>query len=329
MLKKPLLLAAALSLAGIGPSAAWEPTKPVEFLVPFAAGGASDQMVRVIQGIIQKHKLSPQPIVVVNKPAAAGGEAMLDLQGSTGDANKLMPGWSGIYLIPLTTKLKVSWRDFTPVALLAQDAFLLWVNEKSPYKTPADFIAAAKNAKPALKIGGAGSKREDQMLAIAMEQSAGVKLNYVPYSGGGAASTQLAGGHIEANVNNPAEDIANWRGGLTRPLCVFSSTRLPYNTKVTANLSWADIPTCPEMGLDVTYQMMRGIFLPKDVTPEQVAFYTDMLRKVSESQEWKDYMTQNALVPDFRSGAEFLEFLQADDQKHKELVTKAGFLTAN
>ncbi|OYY71995.1 MAG: tricarboxylate transporter [Rhizobiales bacterium 35-66-30] len=254
---------------------------------------------------------------------------MLELQGSSGDAYKLMAGWSGIYLIPLTTKLQVSWRDFTPVALMAQDAFLLWVGEKSPYKTPADFIAAAKDAKPALKVGGAGSKREDHLLAIAMEQAAGIKLNYIPYAGGGAASTQLAGGHIEANFNNPSEDVANWRGGLTRPLCVFSSTRLPYEAKVTATMSWADIPTCPQLGLNVTYQMLRGIFLPKDVTPEQVAFYVDMFKKVSESQEWKDYVTQNALVPDFRTGAAFLEFLKADDQKHQDLVAKAGFRIAN
>ncbi|MFG1425695.1 tripartite tricarboxylate transporter substrate binding protein [Roseixanthobacter glucoisosaccharinicivorans] len=328
-MKTQLLLAAALSLASASAASAWEPTKPIEFLVPFAAGGASDQMVRVMQGIIQKQGLTSQPVVVVNKPAAAGGEAMLELQASSGDAYKLMAGWSGIYLIPLTTKLQVSWRDFTPVALMAQDAFLLWVGEKSPYKTPADFIAAAKDAKPALKVGGAGSKREDHLLAIAMEQAAGIKLNYIPYAGGGAASTQLAGGHIEANFNNPSEDVANWRGGLTRPLCVFSTKRMPYQAKVTATMSWADIPTCPEMGLDVTYQMLRGIFLPKDVTPEQLAFYVNLFKKVSESQEWKDYVTQNALVPDFRTGAEFLEFLKADDQKHQDLVTKAGFRIAN
>lgn len=328
-MKHCLLATSVLVCLGATAASAWEPNKPVEIVVPFSAGGASDQMARTIQGIIQKNNLTTQPVIVVNKPAAAGGEAMLDIQASGGDAHKLITTSSGIFLTPMTTKLAVAWTDFTPVVMMAQDAFALWVNNASPYKEPADFIAAAKEAKPALKVGGTGSKREDQLLVIGMEQAAGVRFNYIPYPGGGAASTQLAGDHISADTNNPSEEIANWRGGSTRPLCVFSPKRLPYDTKVVGDMSWGDIPTCKDKGLDVSYEMLRGIFMPGKVTPEQQAYYVDLFKKVAATDEWKDYLSRNALVPDFREGTAFVEFLKVDEKHHRELLTKSGFLAAN
>ncbi|GGF68092.1 tricarboxylate transporter [Azorhizobium oxalatiphilum] len=317
------------AVLGASQALAWEPTKPIEVVVPFSAGGASDQMARTIQGIIQKNKLTTQPIIVVNKPAAAGGEAMLDIKDSAGDAHKLITTSSGIFMTPMTTKLGVSWTDFTPLVMMAQDAFGLWVNAKSPYKEPKDLLAAAKDAKPALKVGGTGSKREDQLLVIAMEKASGAKFSYIPYPGGGAASTQLAGEHIAADTNNPSEEIANWRGGATRPLCIFSPKRLPYDAKVVGDQSWGDIPTCREKGLDVSYEMLRGMFMPGKVSPEQRDYYVGLFRKVAATDEWKDYMARNALVPDFREGEAFLEFLKKDELHHKDLLTQAGFLAAN
>lgn len=321
-----LALCAATLFASVSVSYAWEPTKPIEIVVPFSPGGASDQMARTIQGIIQKNGFAKTPIIVVNKPAAAGAEAMLDIKTSGGDAHKLITTSSGIFLTPMTTRLDVNWRNFTPVAMLAQDAFGLWVNAASPYKSAADLIQAAKTADPALKVGGTGSKREDQLIVTGIEDATGTKLTYIPHNGGGAASTQLAGNHIDADTNNPAEEIANWRGGSTRPLCIFSTEKLPYSEKVTAELGWSDIPTCTSEGLDVSYQMLRGFFMPGDVTPEQQAYYADLFKKVAENQEWKDYMARNALIPDFREGKDFVTFLEGDETKHHMLLTKAGFL---
>ena len=308
--------------------AAWEPTKPIEIIVPFAPGGSSDQMARTIQAAIQKNSLSKQPVIVLNKAAATGGEAMLEIQKSAGDPHKLITTSSGIYMTPLTTKLPVSWRDFTPVAMLAQDDFVLWVNSSKPYKTAKDFVEAARAASPPLKTGGNGSKREDHLISVSMEQAAGVKITYIPYQGGGPASVQLAGGHIDANMNNPAEEIGNWRSGAVKPLCVFSDAPMRYTQKVTADMAWSDIPPCSGQGLNVNYQMLRGMFMPGKVTPEQQTYYVDLFKRVLETPEWKEYIERNALVPDFRAGKEFVDFLVADEQKHKELMGKAGFITA-
>lgn len=322
-----LACAGLLAIAGVErAAAAWEPTKAIEIIVPFVPGGASDQMARTMQGIIEKYKFSKQPIVVTNKPAASGGEAMLDIQASAGDPHKLITTSSGIYMTPLSTKLPVNWKDFTPIVMLAQDQFVLWVNSTSPWKTPTEFVAAAKAANPPLKFGGAGAKREDELLTFAIGQSGGAKLTYIPYGGGAEASTQLAGKHIDANTNNPSEEIANWRAGTSRPLCVFSNKRMPNTEKITATQSWSDIPTCPSEGLNATYEMLRGMFMPGRVTADQQAFYVDLFRKLADTQEWKDYLARSALLPDFRAGKDFVDFLTADEKKHVELMTTAGLI---
>lgn len=325
-MKQYWLATTAILAAGIGPAVAWEPNKPIEIVVPFSAGGASDQMARTIQGIIQKHQFTKQPIIVVNKPAAGGAEGMLDIQKSVGDAHKLITTSSGIFMTPMATKLALNWTDYTPVAMLAQDSFLLWVNAKSPYKSAGDFMTAAKSASPALRVGGTSSKREDNLIVFAMEKQGGAKFAYIPYTSGGQASTQLSGGHVEATTNNPAEDLANWRGGGTRPLCVFSEQKMAYSEKVADGQSWADIPTCASQGLNVSYQMLRGMFMPGKVGKDQQTFYVDMFKKVSDTPEWKEYLARNALVPDYRDGEAFVSFLKADEQKHEKLMTEAGFM---
>ncbi|MFC3690666.1 Bug family tripartite tricarboxylate transporter substrate binding protein [Chenggangzhangella methanolivorans] len=326
---KALALSAALVLSATAHASAWEPTKPVEVVVPFGPGGASDQMARTIQGIVQKHNLSSQQLVVVNKPAATGGEAMMDIQKSMRDPHKLLTTSSGIYMTPLSTKIPVNWRNFTPVGMLAQDEFLVWVKNDASYKTVQDLLAEAKTASPAMKIGGGGSKREDDLIVFSIGAEAGVKLTYIPYKSGGEASTQLAGGHVSADTNNPSEDVANWRGGQTRPLCVLSKKRIAYTGKISGDTAWSDIPTCGEQGLNFTYNMLRGIFMPGGVTEEQKAFYVNLLKKVSETPEWKEYLERNALLPDQRFGEDFEDFLLSDEALHKDLMGKAGFLATN
>ena len=326
------LTLAGLAYAGVGfgaVQAAWQPTKTVEFIVPAGTGGGADQMARMLQGIIQKHSLMPQSLVVINKAGGAGAEGFLDVKGSNRNPHKIIITLSNLFTTPLATGVPFKWEDLTPVAMLGLDEFVLWVNAKSPHKTAKDFVEAAKTANPPLKTGGNGSKREDHLISVTMEQAAGIKITYIPYQGGGPSSVQLAGGHIDANMNNPAEEIANWRSGAVKPLCVFSDKPLTYTQKITADMAWSDVPTCVSQGLDVNYQMLRGMFMPGKVTPEQQAFYVDLFRKVSETPDWKAYVERNALVPDFRSGQAFVEFLTTDEQKHKDLMGKAGFIGTN
>jgi putative tricarboxylic transport membrane protein len=133
------------------------------------------------------------------------------------------------------------------------------------------------------------------------------------------------GKHIDSNVNNPSENVAQWRAGQVRALCVFSAQRMVYKEKVTTEQSWADIPTCKESGVDVEYQMLRGFFIPGGTSNEQVAFYVDLLKKVAATPEWKDYLAKQALKDVFLTGSDFVKFLEKDEAFHSKLMNEAGF----
>lgn len=197
----------------------WEPTKPVEIVVAAGAGGASDQMARMMQAAIQKNNLMKQPMVVSLKGGASGAEALMYMKSSEGDPNKVLIAYSLIYMLPLSARIPFNWRELTPVSVIALDQFVLWDNSAGP-KTVKEFVAAAKAATPPFKMGGTGSKHEDQVLTVFLEQKTGAKFSYLPYKSGGEAAAQLVGNHTESNVNNPSENREVWRAG---PRCIRSA----------------------------------------------------------------------------------------------------------
>ena len=324
-------VAAALATAAAGwqaPAlAAWEPTKPVEFVVPAGTGGGADQMARFLQGVVAKHNLMKQPMVVVNKSGGAGAEGFLDVKNAKGDPHKIIITLSNLFTTPLATGVPFNWKDLTPVAMLALDEFVLWVNAESPYKTTADYVNALKAGNPGqYKMAGTGSKQEDQIITVAIEKAEGKKMTYVPFKGGGDVAVQLVGKHVDSTVNNPIEAIAHWRSGALRPLCVFDSKPMPYPAKVTASMSWQDIPTCKSQGLDVEYVMLRGIFMPPGVTQEQVDFYVDLFKKVRELPEWKKYTEDAAFNTTFMTGKDYVDWVGKAEATHRQLMQEAGFL---
>jgi putative tricarboxylic transport membrane protein len=326
------LRAAAIVIAGVlGTGAAqaqgWEPTKTVEFIIPAGTGGGADQMARFIQGMVQKHKLMKQPMVVINKAGGAGAEGFLDVKGAKGDPHKIIITLSNLFTTPLATGVPFNWRDLTPVKMMALDEFVLWVNAESPYKTVKDYTDAAKKAGPGkLKMAGTGSKQEDQIITVALERATGAKFTYVPFKGGGAVATQLVGKHVDSTVNNPIEAVAQWRAGTLRPICVFDDKRLSYKEKVAGNMSWADIPTCKEQGVNMSYLMLRGIFMAGGVTDAQRDYYVGLLDKVRALPEWQDLMQRGAFNQTALTGNEYRDWVAKEEQRHRELMKEAGFI---
>jgi len=320
--------AAAMAVAGMVTSAAaWEPTKPVEFVVPAGTGGGADQMARFIQGVAAKNNLMKQPIVVVNKSGGAGAEGFLDVKGDKGNPHKIIITLSNLFTTPLATGVPFNWRDLTPVSMMALDQFVLWVNAESPYQTPKDFFEALKSGPDrSIKMGGTGSKQEDQIITVMLEKAAGKKMTYVPYKGGGEVAVQLVGNHVNATVNNPIEAESHWRAGKLRALCVFDAQKLPYSKKVTATQSWADLPTCASAGLPAEYVMLRGVFMAPGVTPEQTQYYVDLLAKVRALPEWKEFMEKGAFNQTTMSGQAYFDWVAKTEQMHRVLMRDAGFL---
>jgi len=332
--RRALALAAstcvAATTAWVAPAHAWEPTRNVEFIVPAGTGGGADQMARMIQGIVAKHNLMKQTIVVVNKAGGAGGEGFLDIKNSKGNPNKLVITLSNLFTTPLATGIPFSWKDMTPVAMLALDEFVLWVNADSPYKTVQEYIAAVKAAPPGqFKMGGTGSKQEDQIITVAIEKAIGAKLTYVPYKGGGEVAVQLVGKHVDSTVNNPIEAVAQWRAGKLRPLCVFDSKTLPVQDKVVGDLSWSSIPTCKSQGLDIEYLMLRGVFMPAGVPKDAVDFYVELFKKVRATPEWAQLMKEGSFNQSFMTGADYAAWVENEEKRHRNLMKEAGFLATN
>jgi tripartite-type tricarboxylate transporter receptor subunit TctC len=224
---------------------------------------------------------------------------------------------------------KVAWKynELTPVATMAADEFLLWTRPNAPWKTAAEYVAAAKAKPGTLRMGGSQSKDVDQLLTRLFEKAAGIKLTYVPFKSGGEAAVQLAGGHIDSNTNNPAENVGQWKGGQGTPLCVFSPSRLAAGPKVTQTMGWSDIPTCKEQGIPLEeYKMPRAIYMPPGVPAEAVAFYAEMLRKVNQSPEWAEYIAKTSQTSKYLAGAELQKFIADDEARSRKVYEEEGWL---
>jgi putative tricarboxylic transport membrane protein len=320
--------AAAALFSAHAASAEWKPTKPIEFVATAGAGGGTDNFARIIQSVVTKYKLVDQPVTVINKPGGSGAEGYIYTKSQAGDPYKVVFGTSNAWQQPMVAKLAYKHTDLTPVAAMVQDEFLLWVKQDSPIKTPKDYIEAGK--KTEFKMGGAQSKDTDELLTRMIAKEGGIKITYIPFKSGAEAAVQLAGGHIDSHVNNPSESIGQWKGATQRPICAFSPQRLPAGAKVTATEGWSDIPTCLESGLNIPqFQQPRTVWLPGKVTPDQVAFYVDLMKKVQATPEWKEYIERTSQTNTFLAGDAFQKFMTDDIERVRKVAAEEGWLVSN
>jgi putative tricarboxylic transport membrane protein len=314
------LVVGATSLWSGMASAAWEPTKPVEFNVPAGTGGGADIMARFVSPLFQKNKITSQPWIVVNRSGGAGAEGFLHVKGKVGDSHTVIITLSNLFTTPLATGVPFNWKDLTPVGRLALDYFVLWVNAESPYKTAKEYFDAVKKEPGKFKMGGTGSKQEDQIISVQLEQAFGVKFAYVPFKGGGDVAVALVGKHVDSTVNNPAEAVSHWRANKLRPLAVIDHERIPLP-------EWDKIPTLKEAtGVDISYLMLRGIFAPPGISKDVQAGYVELFKKVTETEDFKRYLTENALKSAFLSGPEYVKWLEEAEALHKDLMKKGGMI---
>ena len=315
------LLGLVVGAASIAPAVAWEPSKPIELIVPAGPRGGADLMARVIASLVETYKLSPQPVVVSTKFSGARGDGFLYVKGKKGDGHTLIITLSNLFTTPLHAGVPFNWRDITPLARLALDRFVLWVHAEAPYKTAQEYVAAVKEQPARFRMGGTGAAQEDRLLTIQLEQAVGLKFIYIPFKGGGAVCANLASKHIDSTVNNPAECRSHWEAGKVRPLAVFDSDRLTWAT------GRGDVPTTREaLGVDIQYLMLRGIFGPPAMPREAVDFYRGMLKKVYEAPEFQTYLAGNGLMAAWLQGSEFVEWLDRAEELHKDLMRKSGLL---
>jgi putative tricarboxylic transport membrane protein len=317
----PAATPAPTAAASAAPSAATveQPSRPVEFVISTAPGGGSDIYARAMQGIIEKNKYSPQPVQPLNKEGGSGAVAFTYVFEKKGDMHYIMITLNSFFTTIITQKLPYTATDFTPIANMALDPFFLWVNDDSPWKTMGDFIAAAQ--KDSLVVAGTGSKQEDEALFRRIEDTMKTKaFTYVPQTSGATVAAAVAGhqGGVVASVNNPSEGLPFYQASpkKMRPLCAF----LPDSPKTGI---YSGLATCKSQGTAIDdYFIMRAIVAAPGLTPAQQQFWVDVFKKVYDSAEWKKFMDDNVLQPDFRSGVEFRQFLSQYMQLHQQIATK-------
>ncbi len=307
------------------PAFAFSPTKPIEFVVTAGAGGGTDIFARTIQAIIQKNNLVAQPIIVTLKGGGSGAEGFVYAKSAAGDAHRVVFATSNQWLLPMVAKVGFKREELTPVAALAFDEFLLWARQDAPWKTGAEFVAAAKAG--TVKFGGSQSKDLDETLVRILEKAVGIKTIYIPFKSGGEAAVQMAGGHIDGNTNNPAENVGQWKAGQGRPICVFSSARLAPGPKVTETMAWSDIPTCKEQGIPIDeFKMPRAVYLPPGMSAEAVTFWSGILKKVFETPEWQEYIAKTSQSATFLTGDAFTKFIAMDEERSRRVFEEQSWL---
>ncbi|UCF88589.1 MAG: tripartite tricarboxylate transporter substrate binding protein [bacterium] len=307
---------ACVFLFGQVAEAAW-PTRPVEFTISAGAGGGADKYARFLIGLNVKGKYISEAIIPVNKPGGAGAVAMQAVLGQKGNGYQMLITLNSFITTPLFQNLPFTFRDFTPIALLALDNFPLWVYKDSPYKTAADFIAAAKEK--SIQVGGTGSKQEDEIVFRAIEKIAGTKpFKYVPFKGGGDVAKALVGKHIEASVNQVSE-AGGFFPEFVRPLCVFQDERL-------AIPGYEDVPTGKEVGLDFSYEMMRAIFAPPGISKEAQDGLVGLFQKISEDADWKAFAEKTGLKRTFLTGDALMKFAEDYEKKHIDIMKSQGWI---
>ncbi|MGF1503009.1 MAG: Bug family tripartite tricarboxylate transporter substrate binding protein [Paracoccaceae bacterium] len=315
-----LAVGAVLALGTLGSGlaeAAWQPRKPVEFIIMAGKGGGADQIARLLQGLIEQKDLSPRPFIPINKPGGSGAEALRYLADKEGDNHTVMVTLNSFYTTPvIQDELGVDPMTFTPIGLMALDTFLLWVHADAGIDSLDSYVSRVQDAGVEWKVGGTGSGQEDSILTAMMENAFSYEVTYIPFPGGGTVAKNLIGKHIDSTVNNPAEQMEFFRAGQSKPLVQFTNERME---------AFPDVPTAKELGHDIVYFMQRSVNGPPGMDPAAVEWYANLFKTLFESEEWQSFCTSDGLTCDnWVAGADLAAFHEEQLSRHKALIEAVG-----
>jgi tripartite-type tricarboxylate transporter receptor subunit TctC len=298
---------------------AWEPQKPVEFVVMAGKGGGADKAVRFIQSIIASENLAPVPFTPVNKPGGSGAEALVHVNGKKGDNHTIMFTLNSFYTTPLRQPgLGVDISTFTPIGRMAEDTFLLWVHsDRKDITDIPSFVKAAKAKGSGWIMAGTGKNSEDNLLTDFLNTAYDLEMKYVPYKGGGKVAKELAGKNADSTVNNPSEQLGFYEAGTTKALAAFTDERLPL---------FPDVPTFKELGSDMVYYMQRTVVGAPGMSKEAAAYYQDLFRKVYNSAKWQDYLAKKSLQGEYLTGDALMSYWLKERDVHEKMLKKMGVL---
>jgi len=309
--------AAVIGFSGLaGTAQAWEPNKPINFVIMAGKGGGADKMSRLMQAIVEEDDLSPKPLIPVNKPGGSGAEALVALN-TTGDPDyTIMVTLNSFFTTPLRQPgLGVDIMTFAPVGRMAEDTFLLWVHKDEGINSFEEFLAEAKKRGNGWVMGGTGKNSEDNIITDFLNSNYGLSIKYIPYKGGGAVAKDLAGQQVDSSVNNPSEALGFYESGDVIPLVAFTDERLPL---------FPDVPTLKELGGDFSYFMQRAVVGAPGMSDEALAFYSGLFQRIYDSPKWQDYMEKKSLMGAKLDGADLKAYWVVQRDRHEAMLKASG-----
>jgi len=298
------------------PAIAWQPNKPIDFIIMAGKGGGADKMARLMQGIVEKESLAERPLVPVNKSGGSGAEALMAAKSASDPDHTIMVTLNSFYTTPLRQPgLDVDVLTFAPVARMAEDTFLLWVHADTGITTFEQWLDVAREQGSKWVMGGTGSNSEDNIITDFLNTNYGLSMKYIPYKGGGAVAKDVAGKQINSSVNNPSEAIGFWQSGDMVPLVAFTNERLPM---------FPEVPTLREKGGEFSYFMQRSVVGAPGMSEEARAYYTELFTKVYNSEDWQAYKSKKSLMGDLMSGDQLSDYWRDQRDNHEQILRSSG-----
>jgi putative tricarboxylic transport membrane protein len=324
-MKRIILCAAAAGLVGAmasAPALAFEPKGQGECIAPSNPGGGWDMICRTTSQVMQKMGLYKDAIYVTNMPGGSGAVAIANvITKRKGDTNLIVAASNSLTFTIAMRRTPHTFKDVTPIAQIGAEMSGFFVKPDSKYKTLADVITALKaNPKAVSFAGGSAPGSQDHIRVALFAKAIGVdptKIAYVPFQGGGEALTSTLGGHTDIAAIDMSEAAGQLEANKIRALAILSDKR---------SSKYPDIPTTYEQGAPVSYQVWRGIYMAPGVPADAVKWWTDAIRKMVASPEWKAEQDKLGWEPITRFGDDFVKFVNDDAQQSAALLKELGFV---
>lgn len=312
-----LVAATAVGITGMATSAlAWEPRKPIDFVIMAGPGGGADQIARFIQNVVEQKGLSRRPLIPNNKGGGSGAEALIYLNTTSDPDHTILVTLNSFFTTPIRQPdLNIDVTTFTPIAMMGVDPFALWVHKDSGITSFEQWVDTVKSMNGEYVTGGTGTGQEDSIVFAYVSQALGLDYKYIPYGGGGEVAKELAGKQIMATVNNPSEAKGFFESGDLVPLLVFTDEPMDV---------YAGVPTIKEKGHDFSYYNQRAIVGPPGMSAEAQEFYVNVFTEVFNSEEWQNYMKSQSMDALWLSVDEQRAYWNQQIDIHAKLLAEIG-----
>ena len=305
-----MLLTLACGLAAPG-FAQQFPAKEVQIIIPYAPGGATDLVFRALAASTQKYL--GKAVVVVNRAGGGGAVGFTEVAQAKPDGYTLVSIITPVTILPHQVKTAFTYQSFAPIINVVQDPAMLQVRADAPWKTLDEFLGYARANPGMITVGNSGAGGGVHLIALAFEKAAGVKLNHIPFAGGGPSVTALLGGHVHAVSVSPPEGIAHVKAGKLRIMALFSESRMT---------DFPAVPTVREQGINFSMGQWRGLAAPKGTPPEVIRVLHDAFKKGMEDPAFIKNAADMSVALAYIGPAEFGKLMAADHERYAKLVAE-------